>query len=218
MQNILAPDFICNFTFSHLTISLFTTSPFAISPFPTLDTERLRLRELAAADIPEIVALLAEPAIAEMTLNIPHPYHEPDAVYWLNSAYQGFQNNEQYVFAVEQRATGAFMGGIGLTLLPRFDRAEVGYWLGRPFWGQGFATEALRALLHFGFDALALHKIVATHLAKNPASGRVMQKAGMRWEAALPQHVKRDGQYHDLVQYQLLRTDYQPPNDSVLAP
>ena len=178
--------------------------------FPTIDTGRLRLRELAAADIPEIVALLAEPAIAEMTLNIPHPYHEPDAVYWLNSSSQGFQSNEQYVFAVEQRATGEFMGGIGLTLLPRFDRAEAGYWLGRPFWGQGFATEALRALLGFGFDALALPKIVATHLTKNPASGRVMQKAGMRWEAEIPQHVKRAGHYHDLMQYQLLRTDYQP--------
>ena len=197
---------------------LFATSLFAISQlhnftihhFPTLDTARLRLRELAAADIPQIVALLAEPAIAEMTLSIPYPYQTADAAGWLDSAGQGFANCAQYVFAVEQRATGAFMGGIGLTLRPRFDRAEAGYWLGRPFWGQGFATEALRALLGFGFDALALRKIVATHLTKNPASGRVMQKAGMRWEAAMPQHVKRDGQYHDLIQYQLLRTDYQP--------
>ena len=155
------------------------------------------------------MALLAEPAIAEMTLSIPYPYRTADAAGWLDSAGQGFADRAQYVFAVEQRATGEFMGGIELTLRPRFDRAEAGYWLGRPFWGQGFATEALRALLGFGFDTLALPKIVATHLTKNPASGRVMQKAGMRWQAALPRHVKRDGHYHDLIQYQLLRTDYQ---------
>ena len=187
--------------------------------FPTLETARLRLRELSTADIPEIVGLLADPAIAEMTLNIPYPYRTSDAVYWLNTAYQGFANHEQYVFGVEQRATGLFVGGIGLTLLSRFDRAEAGYWMGRPFWGQGFATEALQALLHFGFDNLKLHKIIATHLTKNPASGRVMQKAGMRWEAELHQHVKRDGQYFDLVQYQLLREEYPPlPTPAAPAP
>lgn len=185
--------------------------------FPTLDTARLRLRALAVADIPEIVALLAEPTIAEMTLHIPHPYHAADAVHWLNTAYHGFANHQQYVFGIEQRATAQFVGGIGLTLLSRFDRAEAGYWMGRPFWGQGFATEALQALLQFGFDDLQLHQIVATHLPQNPASGRVMQKAGMRREAELRQHAHRDGHPLDLVQYQLRRADY-PPRPTPAAP
>lgn len=176
--------------------------------FPTLDTARLRLRELAAADIPTIVALAGEPAIADKTLNIPHPYREHDAIYWLHMAYQGFASGQQYVFAIEQAKTAAFMGGIGLTLQPRFNRAEVGYWLGVPYWGQGFATEALQAVLAFGFHTLHLHKILATHLTHNPASGRVMQKAGMHWEANLRQHVQKNGQYHDLVQYCLTRADH----------
>ncbi|MBC6612712.1 GNAT family N-acetyltransferase [Hymenobacter sp. BT507] len=179
-----------------------------MNAYPTLNTERLLLRQPQAHDIPTIVQLANEPTVAHMTLNIPHPYAESDAIYWLNAANQGFASGLHQVFAIELRETNQFIGGIGITVEPRFNRAEAGYWVGKPFWNKGFATEALRAVLAFGFETLELHKIFATHLTENPASGKVMQRAGMHWEAELHQHVRKNEQYLDLMQYQLTRPIY----------
>ena len=178
------------------------------TPFPRLNTPRLLLRAFAPADVPTLVILANDYEVAKNTLNIPHPYREEDARQWVRITQESFQQQTSYAFALELRATGEFIGGIGLTLERRFDRAEAGYWLGQPYWGKGLATEALGALLRFGFEELKLHKIYATHIAENPASGRVMRKNGMVKEGELAQHTKRDGRYHDLWQYRLLRSEY----------
>jgi RimJ/RimL family protein N-acetyltransferase len=175
---------------------------------PHLTTPRLLLRAFAEADIPGLIALAGNYEVAKNTLNIPHPYTDADARHWLHLTRQGRAQGTAYAFALELRATGEFIGGIGLTLEPRFDRAEAGYWLGQPYWGRGLATEALAALLHFGFKTLELNKIYATHHTRNLASGSVMQKNGMVKEGELRQHVKRDGQYHDLHQYRLTGSEY----------
>lgn len=177
--------------------------------FPRFTTPHLVLRAFAEADVPRLTALAGDYEVAKNTLNIPHPYTEADAQHWLHLTQQGYAQQLAYAFALELRATGEFVGGIGLTLASRFDRAEAGYWLGRPYWGQGLATEALAAVLHFGFTALKLNKIYATHIAENPASGRVMQKNRMLKEGVLVQHTKRDGRYHDLWQYRLTRQEYE---------
>ena len=176
--------------------------------FPRLTTPRLFLRAFAEADIPHLITLAGNYEVARNTLNIPHPYTEAAAWHWLHLTQQDYAQHTAYAFALEVRATGEFVGGIGLTLEPRFDRAEAGYWLGQPHWGQGLATEALAAVLHFGFIELGLNKIYATHHADNPASGKVMQKNGLVKEGELVQHIKRDGQYHDLWQYRLTRQEY----------
>lgn len=178
------------------------------TPFPQLETPRLRLRAFAPADVPNLVALAGNYEVAKNTLNIPHPYREEDARRWVQITQENYQQQTGYAFALELRATGEFIGGIGLTLEPRFDRAEAGYWLGQLHWGQGLASEALGALLCFGFMELKLHKIYATHIASNLASGRVMLKNGMVKEGELVQHTKRDGHYHDLWQYRLTRAEY----------
>lgn len=173
-----------------------------------LTTPRLLLRAFALADVPRLVALAGKYEVAKNTLNIPHPYHEEDGQRWVKITQQNYQQQTGYAFAIELKATSGLVGGIGLTLDSRFDRAEAGYWLGQNYWGQGLASEALDALLRFGFGKLGLNKIYATHLASNPASGRVMLKNGMIKEGELAQHTKRDGHYHDLWQYRLLRAEY----------
>jgi ribosomal-protein-alanine N-acetyltransferase len=175
---------------------------------PTLHTPRLLLRAFALPDVPHLVALAGDYEVARNTLNIPHPYHEEDARRWVQVTQENVAQQTGYAFAVELKATGDFIGGIGLTVDQRFARAEAGYWLGRPYWGQGLGSEALAALLHFGFGELALNKIYATHIACNPASGQVMLKNGMVKEGELVQHTRRDGQYHDLWQYRLTRAEY----------
>lgn len=176
--------------------------------FPLLETSRLLLRASALADVPRLAALAGSYEVAKNTLNIPHPYHESDARRWVQITQENYQQQTAYAFATELKATGEFIGGIGLTLDQRHNRAEAGYWLGQPYWGQGLASEALAALLHFGFEELALNKIYATHHAGNLASGRVMLKNGMVKEGELAQHTKRNGHYHDLWQYRLTRAEY----------
>jgi ribosomal-protein-alanine N-acetyltransferase len=179
-----------------------------INLLPTLHTPRLLLRAFAPTDVPHLVALAGNYEVARNTLNIPHPYSEADARRWVQFTQDNLAQQTGYAFAVELKATGDFIGGIGLTVDRRFDRAEAGYWLGQPYWGQGLMSEGLAALLQFGFEELALNKIYATHIAGNPASGRVMLKNGMVKEGELVQHTRRDGQFHDLWQYRLTRAEY----------
>jgi ribosomal-protein-alanine N-acetyltransferase len=179
-----------------------------MDPFPRLETPRLVLRELADADVPRIVALASDEAVARNTLNMPHPYRPDYAQNWLKISREAHAVGAGVTFAIELRATGEFIGGIGLKIEPRFDRAEVGYWRGVPYWNQGLMTEALAAVLRYGFDDLLLNKILANHTTQNPGSGAVMLKNGMVKEGELVEHVKRDGEYHTLAQYRLTRREY----------
>ena len=86
----------------------------------------------------------------------------------------------------------------------------MGYWVGVPFWGQGICTEAARALLGFGFGDLNLNKIHAHHFTRNPASGRVLQKLGMKYEGQLRQHVLKSDRFEDLFSYGILRSEFTP--------
>lgn len=176
--------------------------------FPTLRTERLVLSQLQEEDIPLIVTYAGDEQVAAYTLNIPHPYEKEDAVFWLGMAEQGYANEDQYIFAIRNPTNLAFMGGVGLRLHRRHDRAVLGYWIGVPFWGKGYMTEAVRAVMHFGFDTLHLNRIDCTHLIDNPASGKVMIKNGMIREGELRDYYKKDGQYQSVVQYRLTRAEY----------
>ncbi len=174
---------------------------------PTLLTERLVLRPFALDDAPAVRALAGDRAIASTTLNIPHPYGEGDARRWITTHADRFAAGQEVVFAVTLRDGGELIGAIGLVVARRHDRAELGYWIGRKHWGQGYATEAVRAVVDYGFRELRLNRIEAMHFARNPASGRVMRKIGMRREATCRQHVKKWGRYEDTEQYAIVRED-----------
>ena len=176
--------------------------------FPFLETKRLNLRKLSQQDIPWIVQYAGDLKVAKTTLNIPHPYTEKDAIFWIDSAEKGFKKKDQYTFGIEHKIQNKFLGGIGLKLIQDHNRAECGYWIAEPFWNQGYATEALGALLKFGFEELALRKIYAHHLTENPASGKVMTNNHMIKEAELKEHIKKGNDYKDLIQYRLTSTEY----------
>ena len=151
--------------------------------YPQIETDRLILGKLSASDIPKIVEYAGNIKIAQNTLNMPHPYEEKDAIFWINLANESFANKSAYVFGIRLKSTNEFMGGVGIRLTPRFNHADLGYWLGEPFWNNGYMTEAVKAVLEFGFITLDLHKIFATYLIENPASGKVMYNNGMIKEA-----------------------------------
>lgn len=183
-----------------------TTPAANLIPAPTLTTARLFLRAFVLADAPVVAALVGDRAVAEMTLNIPHPYESAMAEEWI-AAGSGVEGDE-HRFAIVRRDDEALIGAMGLVVTPRHARAELGYWIGRPYWNQGYCTEAGRAVLGYGFLSLGLHRIMADHFARNPASGRVMQKLGMQREGLAREHVRRDEEFIDIVRYAILRQDW----------
>ncbi|TMM56976.1 GNAT family N-acetyltransferase [Maribacter algarum] len=183
--------------------------------FPQLVAKRLILDQIKPADISAIVSYAGNIKIVENTRSMPHPYHEEDAISWMNMANQGFKNKDNYIFAMRLKDTHAFVGGIGLTLDIQNNRAELGYWLAEGYWNRGLTTEAVQAILQFGFEELNLNKIIAVYITTNAASGKVMIKNGMVKEGEFKDHdVKKDhtiadDQYVSLIQYRMLKSEYE---------
>jgi RimJ/RimL family protein N-acetyltransferase len=171
---------------------------------PTLETQRLRLRPYSEADVPELLPLIGAREVAATTLRIPHPYTETDARGFLQMAEQP----GRIWLAVTLRSDRCQIGGIGLRLDEPHRNAELGYWLGVPYWGQGYATEAAREMLRYGFEDLQLHRIFASHFAHNPASGRILRKLGMRYEGCQREHLLKWDQFVDSELYGILRREW----------
>jgi RimJ/RimL family protein N-acetyltransferase len=173
-------------------------------PLPTLITPRLVLRPYAPGDASEVQRLAGAREIAANTLTVPHPYPDGAAETWIGSHTSAWAARTAMTLAVTLRDGGALIGAVGLALVMEDRRAELGYWIGVPWWNRGFATEASRAVLDFGFGTLGLHRIMARHLSRNPPSGRVMEKLGMTREGVLRHHVLKWGEFEDLVVYAVL--------------
>jgi ribosomal-protein-alanine N-acetyltransferase len=148
--------------------------------FPILLTPRLVLRQLRADDIPSLVKYANNKKIAYNVINIPYPYHEHEAVFRISYVLQGFKTRARYVFAIIARETDELIGEIGIHLVNNDGLAQLGYWVGEPFWNRGIATEAMHAVLKFGFERLGLLDIFATVHIDNPASGTVALRCGLK--------------------------------------
>jgi RimJ/RimL family protein N-acetyltransferase len=172
---------------------------------PTLQTERLRIRPYSEADIPELVRLIGTREVAATTLRIAHPYSEQDARAFLELA----KEPDKLWLAVTLRADGRQIGGIGLRVELQHQHAELGYWPGVSYWSQGYATEAAREVLRYGFEDLALHRIFASHFKHNPASGKILKKIGMRHEGSQREHLRKWDQFVDSELYGILRREWQ---------
>jgi len=175
---------------------------------PTIETERLLLRPFELSDARDVQRLAGDKAIAATTLSIPHPYEDGMAEEWISTHQAKFEAGTLSNFAVVLRASDELIGAIGLVIVPRFERAELGYWIGRPYWKNGYCTEAGQAVLQYGFSILKLNRIHASCLTCNPASGKVMQKMGMAHEGCARQHVKRWDKFEDLELYGLLKEQW----------
>jgi RimJ/RimL family protein N-acetyltransferase len=175
---------------------------------PELVTERLLLRPFALADAPTVQKLAGDEAVASMTLNIPHPYKDGMAEAWIDTHPQRFKKGEEAIFAIALREDNTLIGAVGLTVNQEHERAELGYWIGKSYWGNSYCTEAAKEVVKYGFTALGLRRIQATHFVQNPASGRVMKKIGMTCEGCLRQYVKKWGNPIDLKMYSILRVEY----------
>jgi 8-oxo-dGTP diphosphatase len=144
---------------------------------PRLETPRLILRPLRPEDAPDIQRMAGEWEVARFTANIPHPYGEGMAESWIRSHREDFE----IVFGIERRSDGAFVGCIGIEPDVASREAEFGYWIGTPFWGSGYATEALQALVDHAFATYDIDRARSAAMPENPASIRVQEKVGFRY-------------------------------------
>jgi len=175
---------------------------------PSLTTERLILRPFTADDAPAVEGMVGEREIALNTLMIPHPYPPGAAAEWIAKQPQRYANGEESTFAITRRKEGDLVGAVGLIIRTEHDKGEFGYWIGKQFWGRGYATEATAAVIRYGFEELSLNRIFAVHFSRNPSSGRVMLKNGMRHEGTLRQDLKKWGEYVDMEAYGILRSEW----------
>ena len=176
-----------------------------MSTQPTLETPRLKLRPYTEADIPELLPLIGTREVAATTLRIAHPYTEQDARAFLQLA----KEPDKLWLAITLHSDGRQIGGIGLRIEKRHQHAELGYWLGVPFWGRGYATEAATEILRYGFETLALHRIFASHFKHNSASGRILTKIGMSYEGCQREHLLKWDRFVDSELYGILRREWE---------
>ena len=174
---------------------------------PTLASKRLVLRPFTLGDADDVQRLAGAEEVADTTLNIPHPYADGLAEAWIESHADAFRERERVALAITD-SSAVLVGAISLRLELGHERAELGYWIGVPYWGRGYAAEAAAAMVRYGFTELGLNRIHAHHLARNPASGRVLEKAGLTHEGFHRAHILKNGRFEDIHSFAVLRADY----------
>jgi RimJ/RimL family protein N-acetyltransferase len=171
-------------------------------------TERLVLRRYTHDDIPDVLGFVSQPSLAGVTLNRIQATKEGVRKYIdLQNAYQPFEKDKVFELAAERKEDRKVMGLVGL-ICQDHRQGEIGWALGVEYRGRGYATEAARALMDYGFNSLSLHRIYADTSCDNLASWRVMERLGMRREALLKGAVYKDGKWLDKYIYGILADEW----------
>ena len=176
---------------------------------PTLVTPRLRLRHPRPADAERVLAVFGDPVAMRYWSHEPLPDLDAARAY-LRSIDEGFEQRSLFQWALTRPEDDRLVGTVTLLHWDRANRrAEVGYMLAREQWGQGLASEAVRAVLRFAFDALGLHRIEAELDPRNEASARLLERLGFRHEGHQRERWFLYGEWSDSALYGLLRTDFE---------
>ena len=173
--------------------------PSEVASTPVLETERLILRVPNLGDAKAVAQLANNRKIAEMTLLIPHPYGIEDAAQWIATPPA---ETRHWKFGIHAGDDG-FVGACGFT--ERDEGLTIGYWIGEPFWGRGYATEASRALIDHIFSTTDLDGIAANCRVTNPGSRRVLEKCGFQWTGVALGRIRSLGASTPVDQFKLER-------------
>ena len=172
---------------------------------PILESSHLVLRPFQEGDAAAVQRLAGDQRTADAATTIPHPYKDGAAQAWIASHPPSFIAGTGITYAATQREGALRVGTVSfLDISTKHARAEFGYWTGVEFWGSGYCTEAVCRLIPFAYEHLGTNRVVARCMARNPASARVMEKAGLREEGYLAKHVFKNGKYEDVLLYGLV--------------
>jgi RimJ/RimL family protein N-acetyltransferase len=180
---------------------------------PRFVTERLRLRPFVADDALDLAKLGGSPQIADTMLDWPHPFSDANARSTIAAQAALYQAGRAIHFAIERRDRAGLVGAIELCALDNPHRcAELRFWIAEAEWRRGFASEAARAVLRFGFGELGVHRIDAMHLVRCDAAGAVLRKIGMRQEGVLRERVRKSGRFEDVALCGILAGELDAPS------
>jgi [ribosomal protein S5]-alanine N-acetyltransferase len=183
------------------------SQPFDFSHFPTLDTDRLRLREMTPQDVTALLKHLGNPEVVKYMDMQPIKTRE-QANEWLRWMGSYFSAHDGLRWGVTLKADNTFIGSAGIGNWNREARyAEIGYDIAQPYWDNGYATEVSRAIIEFGINRMNLNRIEADIVAGNDASMRVLEKLGFQQEGILRERVYKDEKYYDVHLFGILKKD-----------
>lgn len=173
----------------------------------SLKTKRLLLRSLRFTDWRAVQEYASDPRVTRFMIWGTNKPAETKKFIKLCLKQQKQRPRRRFDWAMEEKATGKLIGVCGLGVLPAGTRegGEIGYCLNRKVWGRGYATEATKTMLKFGFQKIGFRRITATCDAKNKASARVLEKAGMKREGHLRKNVFQKGKWRDTYLYAVLK-------------
>ncbi len=176
---------------------------------PTLRTPRLLLRPWTLADAPDVQRICNDPLVVRGLMRMAYPLSLEEAEKYLAARINNKLDGCDRAFAFAVTADGAIVGYCSLRTQDAHTRAEMGYWMGREFWGRGYITEACGEVLRFGFQDLKLRRVSADYFRSNTASGRVLEKLGFTIEGCQRRHIVRPDRIEDLVLAGLLREEWE---------
>ena len=174
-----------------------------------IETKRLILRPYLFEDIFEVYRVVSRKEIYEMTLMIPHPYPFENVEPWIRFTIKNIEYKLSYELGIFERETGIYAGNIGLTNLSKQNNSgELAYFVDPEKWGHGYATEAVKGILSFGFNELGLERILGRCMTCNLASKRVMEKNGLLLEGIARHEVRKEEKYIDVFRLAILSSEY----------
>jgi len=170
----------------------------------SITTKRLILRPFKIEDAQRISELCNNYNIFKSTLTLPYPYPIESALAWIPTHEENFASDKSYEFAITDRETSELYGAIGLGNNQKHKNGEIAYWIGEEYWGNGYATEAVKGIIDFAFNEKGYHRVWGRFFTTNPSSGRVMEKVGMVKEGLLIDHIVKEGEFLDLAMYGII--------------
>jgi RimJ/RimL family protein N-acetyltransferase len=175
---------------------------------PELATDRLVLRAFTSADAEGIRDLAGSREVAATIDGIPNPYPEPAAGVWIASHAFDAEAGTSYTWAITRRHDATLIGAVAVYIEIEHQRGGIRYWAGRPYWNQGFITEAAQCVVAHAFTSLAIHRIQAFCIPVNTGSVRVLEKLGFRHEGVLRDYVYKWEHFEDRAVYGLLKHEW----------
>jgi RimJ/RimL family protein N-acetyltransferase len=174
-----------------------------------ITANRVRLRPFVQDDIDELLRIISQPHIANSIVRIPEPCTD-EVESWMDSHARELESGLGYHFAISEIGDSEqLIGYVALTdIVFESKEGKISFWIGDNYANQGFATEAARALVHFGFTHLRLNRIAAYHKTQNIKASRVVAKLGMKREGVLREHFAKHGSRHNVSIWAILYQDW----------
>lgn len=175
---------------------------------PTIESDRIILRKILRTDVDDVFEYSSDEQLTKYLLWHPHK-NIAVTLQYLKTLERKYRKMEFYDWGVVHKSSGKLIGTCGFTAFDiENNGAEIGYVIARPYWGMGFAAEAARAVIEFGFQTLRLHRIEARFMTKNDGSRRVAQKCGMKFQGLFKEGVLAKGRYEDVEIFAVTEYEY----------